>query len=92
MAVSGGFRLVPVPQASPWLRFLSPLIKPGVRFSRTRLSDWLGRTGMRPDTTGVLQQKNAELAMDLPLGEAIASVAKGPCDAAVRRCRTLSQT
>ena len=25
--------------ASPWLRFHIPLIKPGVRFSRTRLSD-----------------------------------------------------
>jgi len=25
--------------APPWLRFHIPLIKPGVRFSRTRLSD-----------------------------------------------------
>ena len=33
--------LVPAPQFSPWLRFPFPLIKPDLRFSRIRLSDWL---------------------------------------------------
>ena len=37
--LAGGFRLMPVPHSDPWLRFHTPLIEPGVRFSRTRLSD-----------------------------------------------------
>ena len=41
VAVAGGFRQLPVPQSSPWLRFLSSLIKPDVRSYRIRLSDWL---------------------------------------------------
>ena len=40
-AVAGGFRHVPVPQSTPWLRFLSPLIERNVRISRITLSDWL---------------------------------------------------
>ena len=36
---AGGFRSMPVPHSDPWLRFHTPLIEPGVRFSRTRLSD-----------------------------------------------------
>ena len=39
VAVSGGFRQVPVPHSPPWLRFQSPLIEPDVRISRIRLSD-----------------------------------------------------
>ena len=41
IAVAGGFRQVPVPQSTPWLRFLSPLIERRMRISRTTLSDWL---------------------------------------------------
>jgi hypothetical protein len=41
VAVAGGFRPVPVPQSTPWLRFLSPLIERNVRISRITLSDWL---------------------------------------------------
>ncbi|MDP6087989.1 MAG: hypothetical protein QGF68_18390 [Nitrospinota bacterium] len=37
------------------LRFPSPLIKPDLRFSRIRLSDWLHRTGMRPGVAGALE-------------------------------------
>ena len=37
--MTGGFRLTPVPQANPWLRFHVPLIEPNVRISRIRLSD-----------------------------------------------------
>src|ERR1019366_9565479 len=33
-----GFRLLRVPQFGPLLRFQSPLVKPGKRISRTRLS------------------------------------------------------
>ena len=40
LPLAGGFRLVPVPQSEPSLRFSSPLIKPDVRISRIRLSDW----------------------------------------------------
>jgi len=37
--LSGGFRLVPVPQfREPLLRFQSPLVKPDVRIARIRLS------------------------------------------------------
>ena len=32
-----------MPHSSPWLRFLSPLIKPDVPISGIRLSDWLHR-------------------------------------------------
>lgn len=39
VAVAGGFRQVPVPQSTSWLRFLSPLIERSVRVSRTTLSD-----------------------------------------------------
>jgi uracil-DNA glycosylase len=39
VAVAGGFRQMPVPQSSPWLRFPSPLIKPDVPISGIRLSD-----------------------------------------------------
>ena len=31
---------MPVSQFVSWLRLLSPLIEPDVRFSRIRLSDW----------------------------------------------------
>ena len=41
VAVAGGFRQVPVPQSTPWLRFLSPLIEPDVPISGIRLSDQL---------------------------------------------------
>jgi len=39
LAVTGGFRHLPVPQTRPWLRFPPPLIEPDVRISRIRLSD-----------------------------------------------------
>jgi hypothetical protein len=55
VAVAGGFRQVPVPQSVPWLRFLSPLIKPDVRNYRIRLSDWLHR-----------KAHNAQLSMQMP--------------------------
>ena len=45
VAVSGGFRQVPVPQSEPSLRFQSLLVKPGVRVSRIRLSDWFHPQG-----------------------------------------------
>jgi len=41
VAVTGSFRLMPVPQSKPSPRFLSPLIKPDMRISRIRLSDRL---------------------------------------------------
>jgi hypothetical protein len=41
VAVTGGFLHRPVPQSVPKLRFPSPLIKPCMRFPRTRLSDRL---------------------------------------------------
>ena len=39
--LTGGFRQMPVPQSTPWLRFLFPLIERNVRISRIALSDWL---------------------------------------------------
>ena len=45
------------------LRFPSPLIKPDVRFSRIRLSDWLRRTGMRPGVTSVLEEHYPQFAI-----------------------------
>lgn len=38
--LTGGFRCMPVSQSGPSLRFSSPLIKPDMRISRIRLSDW----------------------------------------------------
>ncbi len=45
------------------LRFPSPLIKPDVRFSRIRLSDWLRHTGMRLGVTGVLEEEHPQFAV-----------------------------
>jgi len=39
--LTGGFRHIPVPQSTPLLRFLFPLIERNVRISRIALSDWL---------------------------------------------------
>jgi hypothetical protein len=50
LPLAGGFRLVPVPQAGPSLRFQSLLIKPDVRISRIQLSDWLHREAHGGDT------------------------------------------
>jgi hypothetical protein len=36
--LAGGFRLLPVPQFGPWLRFQSPLVKPDMQIARIRLS------------------------------------------------------
>jgi hypothetical protein len=39
--LTGGFRQMPVPQSTPWLRFLFALIERNVQISRIALSDWL---------------------------------------------------
>jgi hypothetical protein len=47
VAVTGGFRLVPVPQSVPWLRFQHPLIEPDLRISRIRLAPGASRLRSR---------------------------------------------
>ena len=39
--LTGGFRRRPMPQCTPWLRFLFSLIERNVQISRIALSDWL---------------------------------------------------
>ena len=41
VAVAGGYRHVPMPQSTPSLRFLSPLIERSVPISGVTLADWL---------------------------------------------------
>jgi len=68
--LAGGFRLVPVPQSDPWLRFRSPLVEPDVRFSRIRLSDKGSRVRPREACGPPLEFDQPQLLVQVFIGEA----------------------
>ena len=72
--------------ASP--RFPSPLIKPDVRISRIRLSDWLHRrlTDGHPD--GCAQPQHSQRSKDHFIARSGGCLARAPCAAVFRKCRT----
>ena len=64
------FALVPVPQSDPWLRFRPPLIEPGMRFSRTRLSDKDSRFRPREAGRSLRKLDQAQLLVQVLQGKA----------------------
>jgi hypothetical protein len=56
--LSGSFRLLPVPQFGPWLRFQSPLVKLDVRITRIQLSP--ASSDLRARRVGATKRQGVE--------------------------------